>query len=80
MTPSQSPVGGEDSACSIRSRYNLDGPSCPPRETIGGGISEEIYDFLCRNLDPDPARRSATVAAQAAWSARIDAAALPVKL
>jgi CRP-like cAMP-binding protein len=52
----------------------------PPRETIGGGISEEMYEFLCRNLDPDPARRSATVAPQTAWSARIDVDALPVKL
>ncbi len=51
----------------------------PPRETIGLGVSEEMYDFLCRNLDPDPARRFATVATQAAWSARIDVDALPVK-
>lgn len=51
----------------------------PPRETIGAGISEEMYDSLRRNLDPDPARRSFTVAAQAAWAARVDVAALPLK-
>jgi len=51
----------------------------PPREAIGGGVGEEMYDFLVRNLDPDPTRRSFTLAPQAAWSAPIDVDALPVK-
>ncbi len=51
----------------------------PPRESIGRGISEEMDAFLRRNLDPDPNRRSASLAAQAAWSAPIDVEALPVK-
>ena len=51
----------------------------PPRESIGAGVSEEMYDFLSMNLDPDPGRRNDSVTPQTAWAAPVDVAALPVK-
>jgi serine/threonine protein kinase len=51
-------------------------PELPPRESIGHGVGEEMYDFLGRNIDPERGNRSTSLAAQAAWAAPVDVDAL----
>jgi CRP-like cAMP-binding protein len=48
----------------------------PPAQEIGHGISQEMHAFLRANLDPDCARRSKSIAAQAAWAGPVDVKAL----
>jgi CRP-like cAMP-binding protein len=44
----------------------------PPREAIGAGISEEIYDVIARGLEHDPERRLLDVERLSEWAVPID--------
>ena len=48
----------------------------PSAQEIGHGISREMYEFLKSNLDPEPGKRSDSLAAQVEWAGPVDVDAL----
>ncbi|HXV74742.1 MAG TPA: protein kinase [Candidatus Polarisedimenticolaceae bacterium] len=48
----------------------------PPRREIGGGVSEEMHEFIVRGMDPRQERRLASLVAYEGWAGPVDLSAL----